>query len=157
MQLMFDFFAELDKAPKVDFKVGDLLNREDVKRHLGRELKFRELKDMVAQKVIISTSGSNNYQVVEICGYHEMCDQLYKRIKELPEKWSWYGDYINHYTYWMMHPEAKDCYETYHYCDRVRYSRNPKRPHNGECSLSEMYCTTCRWESIGKETFHELV
>lgn len=127
---------------------------------IGKVIPFRDLKNMVGKKVIVSTMNGNgsNYRIVQITDYHENSHKIYKRARPLPSNDIGYGEYVNDYIHDVCGiKECMECYDLFMEFDCVSFSDADKRK-KGNCSISEYWCTGGRWNMPAShiETFHEL-
>ena len=127
---------------------------------IGKVIPFRELKNMIGKKVIVSSTNGkgSNYRIVQITGYYENLCKIYKRARPLPPSDIGYGEYVNDFVHDICGiKECMDCYDLFMEFDSVSYSDVDKRK-KGNCSLNEYWCTGGRWNMPTSfiETFHEL-
>lgn len=118
---------------------------------VGRELKFTELKDLVGQKCILSTTSARGttYKVVKITSYWENCDKVYHQVKPLPEGCIAYGDKVNGYIHDVVgQKEAMECYELSYVCDRVAFTDSDRKQDINKMCVSEAYCSNGRYEPL---------
>lgn len=154
---IFEAFADL--VPVEDRVPFGTLEDENL---IGRELRFKELKDFVGKKVVLVSEQpyTDHYSVVKITKFWEEADAIYKRVRELPERWAnTYEDRVNDYIHDHCGArEAMACYELECTCDSVSYARK-ERELSGDCGVSEMYCSNGRCTPLWSKflcTFHEL-
>jgi hypothetical protein len=146
---IFDFIQQEKDTSCRWLKDGD----DDL---IGKVIPFRELKNMIGEKVIVNTVTSG-YRIVRIFDYYENCNTIYKRVRPLPNSDIGYGEYVNEYTHDVVGiKECMACYEPFAVFDMVAYTDKDKS--NAKSYVSEYYCTGGRWNMVssGNETFHVL-
>lgn len=165
MQLMFDF-SEPVKKDKPDFEIFHKLTDDELV-HVGRELSFQELEDMIGEKVLMMYNYQfnpdrpvdNPYFVVQINDYYKDCEKVYKRIDSNNKDYGHYGTFLHGYVYSLMDEKAKPLYELLGTSDQVAYSCSPKRPKSTEFQMNEMHCNKSKWGKISEHcnSFFEII
>lgn len=149
---IFDVFGIKDDKPR-DIPCGYL----DDESLVGRELQFSELEGMIGKKVIISSNVG--YKVVRIETYIKDHDEVYKKVRPIPEGCLQYGEYVNGYIHDIVgEKKAMECYELAYSCDRVGFA-DFEQCKGSRGWISEMYCNNGRHEPIdgpNADTFYEL-